>query len=86
MLPRTASGAAAATTAPLRMAFLYVPNGVNMADWTPKEEGAGFELPPTLEPLQGVQGRPLVLTGLTPTRPGRTATAPATTPAPWPRS
>ena len=25
---------------PNRMAFLYVPNGKNMADWTPKAEGA----------------------------------------------
>src|SRR5205085_6818529 len=24
---------------PLRMAFVYVPNGVNMADWTPEKEG-----------------------------------------------
>ena len=79
-------GAAAPTTAPLRMAFLYVPNGINMADWTPKEDGAGFDLPPTLEPLASrsrttcmVLDRPDART-----RPGRTATAPATMPAPWP--
>ena len=47
------------------MAFLYVPNGMNMADWTPKDEGAGFELPPTLEPLQAFKDDLLVLTGLT---------------------
>lgn len=51
--------------APNRMAFLYVPNGANMADWTPKAEGSGFELPPILEPLAPVQDHLLVLTGLT---------------------
>ena len=29
---------------PRRMAFLYVPNGVNMADWTPKR-WPGLDLP-----------------------------------------
>jgi Protein of unknown function (DUF1552) len=50
---------------PNRMAFLYVPNGKNMADWTPKTEGANFDLPPILEPLKPVQKDLLVLTGLT---------------------
>ena len=38
--------------APRRMAFLYVPNGVNMTHWTPAAEGSGFELPAVLEPLK----------------------------------
>ncbi len=65
MLPRTAFGAPAPSAAPLRMAFIYVPNGKNMAMWTPKEEGAGYELTPTLEPLQAFKDDFLVLTGLT---------------------
>ncbi len=65
MLPRTAWGEAAKAAAPRRMAFLYVPNGVNMAEWTPKEEGAGFTLTPTLEPLQPFKDDFMVLTGLT---------------------
>ena len=52
-------------TAPNRMAFLYVPNGKNMADWTPASEGTGFELTPILEPLATVKEDILVLTGLT---------------------
>ena len=52
-------------TAPNRMAFLYVPNGKNMADWTPASEGTGFELTPILEPLAPVKEDILVLTGLT---------------------
>src|SRR5262245_20799236 len=51
--------------APNRMAFLYVPNGKNMADWTPKQVGASFELPAILEPLKPVRDDLLVLTGLT---------------------
>ena len=36
-----------------------------MADWTPKQEGADFELTPILEPLAAVKDKLLVLTGLT---------------------
>ena len=50
---------------PNRMAFLYVPNGKNMADWTPKTEGTGFGLPAILQPLEPVREDLLVLTGLT---------------------
>jgi hypothetical protein len=50
---------------PNRVAFLYVPNGIHMQDWTPAEDGAAFTLPRTLEPLQGVKDRLMVLTGLT---------------------
>jgi hypothetical protein len=53
------------TPAPNRMAFLYVPNGINMADWTPAAEGSDFDLPPILQPLASVKDRLLVLTGLT---------------------
>jgi hypothetical protein len=56
---------AKAAVAPNRMAFLYVPNGKNMADWTPKTEGTGFELTSILEPLAPVKDDLLVLTGLT---------------------
>ena len=42
--------------APTRMAFVYVPNGIIMKDWTPAADGSAFELPRTLEPLESVQG------------------------------
>jgi hypothetical protein len=51
--------------APNRMAFLYVPNGCNMADWTPDSEGTSYELPHILKPLEAVRSKFLVLTGLT---------------------
>lgn len=50
--------------APVRMAFLYVPNGIIMKDWTPATEGAGFELSKTLQPLAAHREKMLVLSGL----------------------
>lgn len=50
---------------PLRLAFLYVPNGVHMPDWTPDYEGALTDLPAILEPVEAFRRDMLVLTGLT---------------------
>lgn len=50
---------------PNRLAFLYVPNGKNMREWTPATEGALGELPSILQPLAGLKDDLLVLTGLT---------------------
>jgi hypothetical protein len=58
------AAAAAQPAAPTRMAFLYVPNGVHMPEWTPKSAGAEFELPKVLEPLARFKDDLLVLTGL----------------------
>lgn len=49
---------------PKRTAFVYVPNGANMADWTPKAAGSEFELPFILEPLKPFRKDLLVLSGL----------------------
>lgn len=50
---------------PNRMALLYVPNGKNMADWTPDKEGENFDLKHILQPLAPLQKKFSVLTGLT---------------------
>jgi hypothetical protein len=50
---------------PLRLAYLYVPNGVVMDHWRPEKEGTDFELPSILEPLAAVKSEISVLTGLT---------------------
>jgi hypothetical protein len=50
---------------PRRMAFVYVPNGVNMQTWTPNAEGRLGALPPTLAPLEPYKNDLLVLSGLT---------------------
>lgn len=49
---------------PLRMAFLYVPNGMHMQDWTPTEVGSDYELTPILEPLSELKSKINVLSGL----------------------
>ena len=48
-----------------RLAVLYVPNGKHMPAWTPREVGARFDLPATLQPLADVRSKLLVLSNLT---------------------
>lgn len=62
MLPAFARGAA--KQQPLRMAFVYVPNGIIMKHWTPESEGREFALSSALEPLAAFREQTLVLTGL----------------------
>lgn len=50
---------------PNRMAFLYVPNGKIMEEWTPQSVGTGFELTKILKPLENIKDKTLVLSGLT---------------------
>jgi hypothetical protein len=64
MAPRNVLASAPRTPAN-RLAFLYVPNGVHMPAWRPKEEGPLIELPATLKALAPVKDELLVLTGLT---------------------
>jgi hypothetical protein len=52
--------------APVRMGFVYVPNGIDMRHWTPDYEGKWRgELPATLQPLAPFQDRMLMLSNLT---------------------
>ena len=55
---------AATSEPPVRLGFVYVPNGVTLADWTPKGEGAGFECSRILKPLEPFREDLLVLSGL----------------------
>ena len=61
----SAAGSVSSSGAPVRMAFCFVPNGVNVRNWYPTEEGSSFELPWTLRPLEKVRDEILVLSGLT---------------------
>ncbi|MEX2382914.1 MAG: DUF1552 domain-containing protein [Opitutales bacterium] len=54
----------AAALAPKRMAFVYIPNGANMVDWTPQKVGTDFDLPYILEPLEKYKRDFQVLSGL----------------------
>ena len=68
MLPSSVVAASANATArafPKRMAFFYVPNGVNMRTWQPPEEGTNFWLPWTLQPLAPFKNDMIVFSGLT---------------------
>jgi hypothetical protein len=65
MMPKLAWGQQAAQVFPKRLAFCYVPNGVNNSQWFPSATGRTFQLPATLEPLQPFKDKLLVLSGLT---------------------
>ena len=55
---------AVASTPPRRVAFFYVPNGVNMEAWTPKNEGKLGDLPEILKPLEAFKDSFNVYSGL----------------------
>jgi hypothetical protein len=51
--------------APLqRFGFIYVPHGSIMKEWTPLQDGAGFDYSPILRPLERFRSQVNVLTGL----------------------
>ncbi len=47
-----------------RMIFCYVPNGVNIAEWVPKNAGANYTLSPTLKALERVRQEFAIISGL----------------------
>jgi len=49
---------------PLRTAFLYVPNGVNVSKWFPKGEGSDYQLNETMQPLSDLKSDFQVVSGL----------------------
>ncbi len=49
------------TGAPLRMAFLYFPNGAHQRYWWPKGEGKDFELSQTMTPLESLKSKIQIL-------------------------
>ena len=66
MLPRAAFGAITAPTlpGPKRLAWLYVPNGVDMVSWKPAKLGAGYDLSRTLKPIAAFKDKFNVISGL----------------------
>jgi hypothetical protein len=63
-LSALASSGKAPAAPPVRMAFLFVPNGVIMPSWTPKSVGEDYELSETLRPLARLKSEFNVITGL----------------------
>lgn len=64
MIPAlTAQSKTAARPVP-RLGFIYTPNGVIQAQWTPEAEGRQFTFSPILEPLEPLRDHVLVVSGL----------------------
>src|SRR6266852_1411627 len=68
-LERMASGAPNDTAntlsePPLRMVFMYMPNGVVPEHWTPKGDAEDYELTPHLKPLESLKGDFMLLENL----------------------
>lgn len=65
MLDAMTPALSAAPKAPVRLAFLYVPNGVaNINWWTPEGTGRDFKFSRLLKPLESLREDLFVLTGL----------------------
>lgn len=65
-LPQLESLSAATTSGatPLRMAFVYAPNGVNLAKWRPHGIGKSYQLGASLKPLEGLRDQFQIIGGL----------------------
>jgi hypothetical protein len=64
MLPENGLAAAGPDAAPIRMGFVFFPNGAIMQDWTPKSEGTEYELSRTLKALDPLKSEFNVISGL----------------------
>ena len=64
MTPALAWARAASAQPPVRLCFVYVPNGMVMKNWTPAATGTNFEFTPILKPLEPFREQTLVLSGL----------------------
>ncbi|HYI93431.1 MAG TPA: DUF1552 domain-containing protein, partial [Bryobacteraceae bacterium] len=61
MVPTSALASSTQPKSPVRMAMLYMPNGVNVNAWYPEGTGRDFALSPTLAPLRDIQDRVTVI-------------------------
>src|SRR5206468_11732700 len=64
MVPAQTPLAKTAGTAAQRFGFIYVPHGSIMREWTPAQEGVGFEFSTILKPIEPFREQLTVLTGL----------------------
>ncbi|MBM3772570.1 MAG: DUF1552 domain-containing protein [Acidimicrobiia bacterium] len=64
MVPAFAAPRSSAAKPIARLGIVYVPNGIWMQNWTPKQEDLSVGLPAALEPFAGYRDRLLVVTGL----------------------
>jgi hypothetical protein len=59
-----AGPAATPAGAPMRMAFVYFPNGANQECWWPSGEGTTFSFGPTMQPLAALRDKVQIVGGL----------------------
>ena len=64
MVPAFAAKNGTASKSPVRLGYIYTPNGRIMSQWTPAAVGADFEFSPSLMPLAPFREQLLVLSGL----------------------
>jgi hypothetical protein len=64
MVPAFSQRARASVKPAYRFQAFYVPNGMAMEYWTPRDAGSDFELSPILEPLAPYRSQMLVLSGV----------------------
>jgi hypothetical protein len=64
MVPALTAATKTAASPVRRLGFVYIPNGANMAQWTPAATGSDFQLSPTLQPLMPLRDRVTILSGL----------------------
>ena len=64
MIPLRANAAAATASKPRRSVFVYIPNGVNGMAWQCTKSGRGYDLSPSLKPLEKHRDDFTVFSGL----------------------
>ncbi len=62
--PSTLTAAAPTATPPVRLAWVFFPNGTNPERWEPESTGPDWKITPSLEPLQDLKADFSVLSGL----------------------
>lgn len=64
MVPAFSATSRGSAVSPVRMGFVYVPNGIIESNWMPAAEGAGFEFNSTMKALEPFRNQTLVLSNL----------------------
>ena len=64
MVPAFAGALDTANATPLRVGFVYLPNGIIREQWLPATDGANFEATPILSQWNNVRNQTLILSGL----------------------
>jgi Protein of unknown function (DUF1552) len=82
MIPAHTALSKTAAAPKLRMTFVYFPHGAVMDKWTPRKEGADFDLPQIIAPLKPFQKQLTIISGLE-NKPAIAAPVHAVTPGTW---